>query len=88
MEEIIEERKCLLLSDSSRNDLFSNLIRASEEEDSDYKLTSEELMGTASSIWFQSYYFQDDVATQEIHSPFFVLVMRFYLINLGPIGGS
>ncbi|KAL5495019.1 hypothetical protein ACEPAI_481 [Sanghuangporus weigelae] len=45
MEEIIEERKRLPLGDTSRNDLFSNLIHASEEEGNDYKLTPEELMG-------------------------------------------
>lgn len=47
MEEIVEERKRLPLSDTSYNDLFSDLIRASEEEESVLKLTSGGFMGTS-----------------------------------------
>lgn len=45
MEEVIEERKRSPLDDPSHNDLFSNLIRASEAEDDGRSLSPEELMG-------------------------------------------
>ena len=45
MEEAIEERKRTPLSDDAHSDLFSNLIRASEEGEGGSKLSEEELMG-------------------------------------------
>lgn len=48
MEEVIEERKSSPPDDPSHNDLFSNLIRASEAEDDGRSLSPEELMGTVS----------------------------------------